>query len=61
MKIKIPKQFIAELTISILNEAGVENFEDEVENFIYEAGGRDWEEYTNDNGTEFYIFDYDED
>lgn len=47
--IKIPKEFIFNFAMKILREAGFDydKIEENLENFIYEAGEKNWEEGEN--------------
>jgi hypothetical protein len=62
MRIKIPQQFIYEFAERILREAGTDTatIENDLESFVYESGERNWEEYEDDYGNDYFIIDYDE-
>jgi tRNA(Leu) C34 or U34 (ribose-2'-O)-methylase TrmL len=59
MKFRISQNWIYDFSERLLREAGIDP-KDELDNFIYEAGERDWEEYEKD-GTMFYFITYDDD
>jgi hypothetical protein len=61
MRFRIPEQWIEDFAVKLLREADVDQnvIDDDFENFIYEAGGRGWDEYEDDDGNSFYWVEFD--
>lgn len=61
MKFRIPQQWLVNFVGKFLREAGIddEKMEDDLESLIYEAEGRQWDEYEDENGDIFYYIDFD--
>jgi len=69
MRLRIPQGFIYEFAADLVRElsgpleqAGIDTrhfIDNELENVVYEAGEREWEEDENSDGTEVFLIDYD--